>query len=301
ETEAVDAFGDVLPNFRHEAWFNHTIRHVVADWKDRFRGRLTAERVHSRILAGGRELLIWLPPGYGAEGKTRFPVLYMHDGDNAFDPMTSAISGVDWAADEWMVRLWEEKIIPETIVVAIRHPEGFSEENETLRDGDLSPQLGGASYANFVATELVRHIDTHYRTLATPEARTLAGADLGALNSFYTAIHYPGVFSKVMCLSTSFEDVTHSPPKHALLLQALEAEPALPKDVRMYFDYGTHGVDECYEVYHRDLGGILREKGWKDDREFAIRKIADGTHDELSWRMRFGEAIRFLNAKNKTK
>ncbi|MEO6846050.1 MAG: CBM20 domain-containing protein, partial [Chthoniobacterales bacterium] len=42
ETEAVDAFGDVLPNFRHEAWFNHTIRHVVADWKDRFRGRLTA-------------------------------------------------------------------------------------------------------------------------------------------------------------------------------------------------------------------------------------------------------------------
>src|SRR5689334_16658479 len=59
ETEAVDAYGDVPPNYHYEAWFNHTIRHVVADWKDRYIGRLTAERVNSRILAGGRDVLIW--------------------------------------------------------------------------------------------------------------------------------------------------------------------------------------------------------------------------------------------------
>jgi len=110
----------------------------------------------------------------------------------------------------------------------------------------------------------------------------------------YTAIHYPGVFSRIACLSTSFEDVTDSPSRDAVQLQALEVEPALPDGVRMYFDYGTLGVDECYEPYHRELGGILRKKGWKNGREFVIQKIQGGSHDELSWRERFGQALRFL-------
>ncbi|MDX2079276.1 MAG: hypothetical protein SFU53_00685 [Terrimicrobiaceae bacterium] len=66
----------------------------------------------------------------------------------------------------------------------------------------------------------------------------------------------------------------------------------------MYFDYGSVGLDECFEPYHRDLGSLLREKGWCDGLEFKIRRAVDGRHDELSWRGRIGDALRFLAARS---
>ena len=294
ETEAVDACGDVPANYAHEVWLDATLRHTAADWKDRYQGRLTREVVPSRVLAGSRELLVWLPHSYATDAGRRFPLIVLHDGANVFDPLTSPFSGVDWAADEWVNLLSREGVLPEAIVVGVCHPEGFSEENETLRDFDLSPELGGAAYAQFLTTELITHLDTHYRTLAAPSARVLGGASLGGLMSFYVAIHHPGVFGKFACLSTAFEDVSQRVPDQSGQLRAVEAERALPAETRIYFDYGTHGLDECYEPYHRDLGALLRGKGWRDGREFSIVRVEGGSHDELSWRLRFGDALRFL-------
>ena len=294
ETEAVDAFGYVVPNYSHEIWLDSTRHHTVADWKDRFAGRLTRERIHSRVLAGWRDLLIWLPPGYGSRtSPRRYPLVVLHDGNNVFDPTTS-FSGVDWAADEWILSLSARAIMPEAIVVGICHTEGFNEENDTLRDFDLSPELGGAGYAQFLVRELVPHLDARYRTLAEPNARVLAGASLGGLISFYVAIHHPGVFGNFACLSTCFEDVSESLPHVAAQLRALELEPALPDGVRMFFDYGDTGLDECYAPYHAELASLLTRKGWTPERQFTVRQIPGGAHNELSWRSRFGEALRFL-------
>ncbi len=294
EAEEVDAFGNVPPNHVHDVWLDATRHHTVADWKDRHAGRLTRERVHSRVLAGERDLVIWLPPSYSGESPMRFPVVYLHDGANVFDPRTSVVSGVDWAADEWAGLLARQGVLPETIVVGVCHPEGYAEDNVTMRDFELSPQLGGAAYAQFVSTELVAHMDSHYRTIAEPKSRTLGGAGLGALNAFHTAIAHPGVFARFACLSTSFEDVSQSLPDQSSALQALETEPALEPGIRMYFDHGDQGLDECYAVYHSLLAGHLRDKGWKEGREFTIRQSAGGSHAEISWRVRFGEALRFL-------
>ncbi len=294
EQEEVDARGEVPHNDAHSVWLDATLRHTVADWKDHFQGRLTHDRIHSRVLAGWRDLLIWLPQSYGTDMTRRFPVIFLHDGANVFDPRTSPLSGVDWAADEWVCRLSAEGVMPEAIVVGICHPEGFSEENESLRDYDLSPELGGAAYAQFVSTELVAYLDTHYRTLAQSAARILAGASLGGLMSFYVALHHPGVFGKFVCLSTAFEDVSQKVPSQSGLLRDLEAIPALPSEVRIYFGYGGHGLDECYEPYHVELAALLREKGWQAGRQFQIVRHPQAGHDELAWRSQFGEAIRFL-------
>lgn len=294
EAEAVDAYGHVPSNSSHEVWLDSTLHTTIADWKDRYRGRLTHERIHSRCLAASRELLVWLPQGYSSEPSKRFPLIVLHDGANVFDPLTSAISGVDLAADEWVNTLSAQGVMPEAIVVGICHPESFSEENHSMRDFDLSPELGGAGYAHFVANELVPYLDSHYRTLARPAARILGGVSLGALNSLYTALKHPGVFGKFLCLSTSFEDISQSLPADAGQLRALAAEPALPDGVRIYLDHGDHGLDECYDPYHAELGSLLRQKGWKDEQEFVIRKIPGGTHDELSWRVRLGDGLRFL-------
>jgi enterochelin esterase-like enzyme len=255
--------------------------------------------LHSRVLAGERELMIWLPPDYAREPEVRFPVIYLHDGANVFDPRTSVVSGVDWAADEWSHLLARQGVIPETIVVGVCHPDGYAEDNVTMRDFELSPQLGGAAHAQFVSTELVAHMDEHYRTISNQKARTLGGAGLGALNTFHTAIAHPGVFGRFVCLSTSFEDVSQSLPDQCAALKALEAEPALDGGIRMYFDHGDQGLDECYGVYHSMLAEHLRAKGWSEGREFSIREIHGGSHAEISWRQRFGEALRFLAGASK--
>jgi enterochelin esterase-like enzyme len=294
ESEAVDAYGNVPPNDVHEVWLDSTRHHTVADWKDAYRGRLTRETLHSRVLAGHRDLMIWLPQGYSNEPTRRFPVVVLHDGDNVFDPRTSPLTGIDWAADEWVHLLASQGVLPEAIVVGVCHPDGFSEENETLRDFDLSPELGGAAYAQFLVGELIPHMDAHYRTLAEPAARVLCGADLGGLLTFFVALHHPGVFARFACLSTAFEDVSKSVPTHAGQLLALEALPAVPPGIKLFFDYGTKGLDECYDPYHRDLAGLLRAKGLRDDVDFRILRVEGAGHDELSWRQRFGEALRFL-------
>jgi enterochelin esterase-like enzyme len=291
QTEAVDAYGNVTANFSHATWLDATRHHTIADWKDMYAGRLMRESLHSRILAGWRDLLLWLPPSYSTDHDRRFPVLVLSDGGNVFDPATS-FTGVDWAADEWVTALNSQGAMPEAIVVAVCHPEGYTEENITHRDFDLSPELGGGAYAEFLIQELIPHLDTHYRTLGRPAARMLGGASLGGLMACYVAIHHPGIFGKFACLSTSFEDVSQSLPRNSGQLLALEALPSLPADTKMFFDYGETGLDECYEVYHTELLALLRSR--LPHEHFTVRQIHGGTHSELSWRLRLGEALRFL-------
>lgn len=294
EKEAVDAYGDVPGNIVHEVWLDGTRHHTVADWKDRYRGRLTGERLYSHVLAGDRELLIWLPQTYATDSERRFPLIVLHDGANVFDPATSPVSGADWAADEWVNLLSAHGTIPEAIVVGVCHPEGYSEENVTLRDFDLSPEMGAPAYTQFIATELLTHMDTHYRTLASPAARTLGGAGLGAAATLLTALLHPGVFDKFVCLSTSFADLSQSPPESAPLLYTLEGRPELPPHTRIFFDYGTRNADAESSPYHQRLETLLRERGWREGEEFFLRRIEGGGHDEISWRWRFGAALRIL-------
>jgi hypothetical protein len=78
------------------------------------------------------------------------------------------------------------------------------------------------------------------------------------------------------------------------MLLELESRTKLPTGVRCYFDYGSVGLDECYEPYHRDLGSILRERGWKEGVEFQISRVAGGAHEIASWHQRIGPALRWL-------
>ena len=293
EREAVDAHGNVPGNLSHEVWLDATLQHIVADWKDRFSGRLTRDVMGSRLLAQDRELLIWLPSGYSRESEHRFPLIILHDGDAIFDPALSQPSGIDLAADEWASMLARRGMMPESIVVGVRHPEGFSPDDITLRDYELSPEHGGEGYSRFVAQELVSHMDQHYRTIATPASRILGGVGLGALNAFHTALRHPGVFGGIACLSTSFEDVSQSLPATCAALRLLEETPTLDKKLRMHFDYGDHEIDECYEGYHNLLASLLRAKGWIDGREFQIQRITGAGHTPISWRARLGNALSF--------
>ena len=62
---------------------------------------------------------IWVPPIYDVEPDTKFAVLYMHDGENLFNPANSKFSHMDWGIDETVTRLMQEKKIRPTIVVGM--------------------------------------------------------------------------------------------------------------------------------------------------------------------------------------
>ena len=72
----------------------------------------------SRILGNRRDILVYLPPGYRRFSRKRYPVLYLHDGQNVFDAATS-FGGVEWGVDETAERLIRTRIIEPVIVVAI--------------------------------------------------------------------------------------------------------------------------------------------------------------------------------------
>src|SRR5437762_9302293 len=73
---------------------------------------------HSRVLGNRRDVLVYLPPGYRRFSTKRYPVLYLHDGQNVFDAATS-FAGVEWGVDETAQRLIHRKLIEPLIVVAV--------------------------------------------------------------------------------------------------------------------------------------------------------------------------------------
>ena len=87
--------------------------------KHTFTGNIKRHRAFpSRILGNRRDVLVYLPPGYRRFSRKRYPVLYLHDGQNVFDAATS-FSGVEWGVDETAERLIRQKRIEPLIIVAI--------------------------------------------------------------------------------------------------------------------------------------------------------------------------------------
>src|SRR5438093_5381694 len=73
---------------------------------------------HSKVLGNRRDVLVYLPPGYRRSLRRRYPVLYLHDGQNVFDAATS-FAGVEWGVDETAQRLIRQKLIEPLIIVAV--------------------------------------------------------------------------------------------------------------------------------------------------------------------------------------
>jgi len=145
----------------------------------------------------------------------------------------------------------------------------------------LSLEHGGAAYAEFLATELVPAIDARYRTLTDAASRAIVGTSLGATNALHVAVTFSKTFGRMLGLSMVFEG---GPPA---------GRPVAP-GVRLYFDYGTEGIEAGLESGHRALGDWLRGQGRREGIDFRLVRIIGGRHDEASWRLRLGDGLRFL-------
>ena len=295
-----DADNRALPN-RHLLYGlrHRTLRLQVQNWEDA--GGAIPPRPHSaspnvQVLAESfimpqlrrtRRVWLYLPPGYHASER-RYPVLYMHDGQNVFDQYTSFAG--EWGVDETLDELHAQGCdLGGCIVVAVDNggPRRL-DEYSPWRDARSRRGGEGEQYAAFLVETLKPYIDQHYRTRPEAAFTGLMGSSMGALISVYAALRYPGVFGRVGVLSPAFWFADR-----AVLPYLAQHPPQL--DTRFYFVCGTRESPTMAPLMAAVRDALLA--AGLPARYICYQALPDGQHAEWFWRREFGPAYRWLFAK----
>jgi predicted alpha/beta superfamily hydrolase len=236
-----------------------------------------------------RDVIIYLPPGYDANPTRRYPVLYMHDGQNVMDEITSFVG--EWNADETAQnRILAGRVEPLIIVGVYNTTDRFPEYTQVV--DPRYPELGGGKspdYARFLVEELKPRIDSTYRTKPEPEFTGVAGSSAGGLASLYIALTYPNVFRRVGAVSPS----TYWGNRD--IIDRYNALPAkLP--LKIWLDMGTEestrSVDPLVDT--RVMRDTLVAKGWGVGADLRYLEVQGGRHNEQYWSARFGDILEYL-------
>jgi predicted alpha/beta superfamily hydrolase len=233
-----------------------------------------------------RQLRLYLPPGYATSGK-RYPVLYMHDGQNLFDNAT-AYAG-EWKVDETLDALAREGKL-EMIVVGIdngqekRMTELNAWDNQRIGKGE------GREYTDFIVRTVKPMIDRQYRTLPGREHTAIMGSSMGGLASHYALVQYPQVFSKAGVFSPAYW--TAQPA-----FDFVAAKP-VPKDARVFLLMGEKEGPQMNADVKR-MAEVMKKTGHPAAN--TVLKIVPGAeHNEAFWAGELREALLWMFAPDKS-
>ncbi|MEP7278152.1 MAG: alpha/beta hydrolase-fold protein [Bacteroidota bacterium] len=255
-----------------------TLHCNIAGWKDGLAQEKQASSASAQVsiidtafalpqLGRTRRIWIYLPKGYNPVAAKKYPVLYMHDGQNLFDEATS-FSG-EWGIDETM-----DSTSNACIVVGIDHggPRRMNEYNPN--DTKQFGKGEGRAYLAFIVDNLKPFIDKNYRTLPDKLHTCMAGSSMGGLISFYAGLYYPRIFGALGVFSPSFW-----------------IAPEISNQLKQLARKSTHG-SQCYYFYAGgDEGAALAPemesvagelKHAADPRILTIVNPG-GKHNEPAW------------------
>jgi predicted alpha/beta superfamily hydrolase len=241
----------------------------------------------SRWLPSRRDVIVYLPKVYFSEPAHRFPVFYLHDGQNVFDGRTSYVANHTWRAVETTDFLTDAGAIEPVILVGVANT-GVKRMAEYTPTRD--PRLGGGAgdrYGRLLVHELKPLIDDEFRTLTGPEHTGLGGASLGGLISLALGIEYPQVFGKLAVMSPS---VWWNQRSILNIVSSYRTGHTRPK---IWLDMGTaEGLRHLRDtdLLHRRL--VLR--GWRDGASMEYLRVEGGLHTEDAWAARFARTLEFL-------
>lgn len=294
EREGANANGSPLSNLVANVSKDTTIRDSVLFWTRGPRqrvnhGQITGTVKYLRALKGAgiqdRDLVVWLPPGYEAESTRRYPVIYMHDGQNIFDPVTSAF-GTDWSIDETADDLIKKKSIEPVIVVGIY--------NTSDRMKEYTPGDKGAAYLNFIVKTMKPLIDSTYRTKPDRKNTIVGGSSAGGIISFMLVWEHPDVFSKAICMSPAFKSLSPVGWDYARVVQTSNGKK---KDVFFYIDNGGVGLESQLQLGIDAMISALKAKGYEEGKDFVFVPDPAAKHFEADWAKRFPNALRLVLGK----
>ncbi len=253
-------------------------------------GNLWLHELNSGIFGNTRLLRVWLPPDYDGWGATRYPVLYLNDGQNLFDPAT-AFGGVHWQVGETATRLIAEQKIRPLIIVGIDNTKDRAQEYIPYKSRDPKVlNAKGKCYPDFLQREVMPLIEERYPVLKGAENTGLGGSSLGGLITLYTQLAAPGVLGRLLVESPSLFVA------NGKILDECRRFRNWP--TRLYLGMGTRETGNAEKDAKivgdvRELETILRVAGL-DEQRLKVRIAEGAMHTESAWAARFPEALEFL-------
>ncbi len=271
-----------------------TVEYLIDGWQDDF---IQVEKKHTASsnvqildtaffipqLKRTRRIWIYLPEGYdNYKNKKRYPVIYMHDGQNIFDEYTAGYG--EWGVDECLDSLIKNGK-PASIVVGIDNgPKRMNEYNpyyfERFGEGE------GEKYVDFLANTLKPYIDKNYRTMRTRQNTIIAGSSMGGLISYYALLSHPKTFGKAGVFSPAF----WTAPDINQLTDSVGAKI----EGRIFFYMGElEGA-----TYVSDMKAVSDNIGKRSDSVIYSLIDPDGRHNEQAWRKWFEEFYTWIVSDN---
>jgi len=270
-------------------------------------------QVPSRYLATNRTVRVRLPQSYWRETSRRYPVLYVHDGQNVFASAGPhcCFGWGNWQLDTTAARLASEGRMQEIIIVAIDNSRFRYQEYRGPIAGDASSRY--TNYAAFLVKELKPLIDKEYRTKKTARDTAVLGSSMGGICSFALAWEHPKTFGAAASLSGAFQV-----EKRHFIEKVLKPYDRRPKPIRLYLDSGTIDftgdddgrrhtiavVDELRRIGWKDgknLQHFVQEQSFSDDElqksglpNHKWDEAKKSHHNEFYWRERVWRTLVFL-------
>ncbi len=255
-------------------------------------GTLEVDEVAAPALGGSRTVRVWLPASYARDADRRYPVLYMHDGQNCFDNATASF-GVEWGCDETATRLAEEGRIPEMIIVALDNsPNRSAEYNApSARFRGVTPV--GDMYVDWLVDEVMPWVERRFRVRTGPEHTALGGSSFGGNITLYAMMRRPGVFGRALVESPAVPVVGPG------FMREIQQHPG-PWARGVFLAMGTE--ETANAAYNRRLVEIMDElrSAFEDDglteANGRLRVVVEdgGRHNEAAWVRRLPDAFTFL-------
>ncbi len=256
---------------------------VAGDLKSRL--RLHPQFV-SKLEEEKHDFIVYLPPMYDEQPDRRFPVLYMQDGQNLFDPETSFVKGNHWRMGETADALIAAGEIEPLIIVGVyNRGEHRIDEYTPVED----KRLGGGQadvYGQMLVEELKPFVDRAYRTLPGEANCGLGGSSLGGLVTLYLGLRYTWLFSKLAVMSPSLWWRSRA------ILKTV-AQIKRKSNLKIWLDIGTNEGRRALTDAH-ELNRMLVKKGWTPGQDLSYLEVPGAEHTEFAWAARVAPMLKFL-------
>ncbi len=170
--------------------------------------RFLQQEVASPFLPTPRTVRIYLPPSYNREPNRRYPVLYLHDGQNVFSPAGTNIcfGWGSWELDKTVDALCHAGKMEEIILVGVENSSArYAEYCGRHHASGTNTNTDFENYSAFLIQELKPKIDSNYRTKPGPQNTGILGSSMGGICSIVLAWEHPEVFGKAASLSGAFQ------------------------------------------------------------------------------------------------
>ncbi len=224
-----------------------------------------------------RTIRVFLPRNYFLTDRN-FPVLYMQDGQNLFDPET-AFGGRDWQIARIMDKM---PLAKQLIIVGIDN----GEEHRINEYAPFETEDGGGegdAYLQFIADTLKPFIDNEYRTMPQQEATGIAGSSMGGLISFYAGLRFGGIFGKIGVMSPALwinPEVVH------ILENGVEPQSR-------FYVVASKTESKSMEATLTSVYWGFKNAGLSDDNVRVIVRDR-GKHNEIFWGREFRQMVEWL-------